>query len=295
MKKYLSILSAVAVAAAMVACEKDGNGDANKVDVNDPSTVQTEHLVAYFPLESEAKAVELGEGITYSKKAGAASFVKGIRGNCYANSSNQSNNFSYLDFALAEKNVFKTICDFTISAWIKASDKYDGAPAIISLNGGDGGMGNLDVMLEGNKNVDSLDVKVYLFNEKSSAWKGQELRISNAGFTTDKWFHLVYMYDSKTSEIKLYSNGQFVASSIKYADGVQADGTQPLLGAHGFKSDMKNLYFGAWWNNLDGTHADAWRSSYPGLLDEVRVWNVALTEEEVLDLYTKEVTKADNL
>jgi hypothetical protein len=93
----------------------------------------------------------------------------------------------------------------------------------------------------------------------------------------------------------LYSNGQFVVSSIRYADGVQADGTQPLLGAHGFKGDMTNLYFGAWWNNLDGTHGDTWRSSYPGLLDEVRVWKVALTDEEVADLYTKEVTKADRL
>ena len=39
MKKYLSILSAVAVAAAMVACEKDGNGDENKVDVKQAATV----------------------------------------------------------------------------------------------------------------------------------------------------------------------------------------------------------------------------------------------------------------
>ncbi len=296
MKKYLSILFAAATAAALlISCEKEGDKGGDKIDADDPATVQTENLVAYFPLESEAKAVELGEGISFSKKAGAAAFVEGVRGNCYANSSAKSDNFSYLDFALAANNPFKTIGDFTISAWIKASDKYDGAPAVISMNGGDGGMGNLDVMLEGGKNVDSLDVKAYLFNDKSAAWKGQDVRISNAGFTTDKWFHLVYMYDSKTSEMKLYSNGQFVVSSIRYADGVQADGTQPLLGSHGFKGDMTNLYFGAWWNNLDGTHGDTWRSSYPGLLDEVRVWKVALTDEEVADLYTKEVTKADRL
>lgn len=297
MKKYLSMLFAAATAAALVlSCtEKGDDNGGDNIDADDPSTVKTENLVAYFPLESESNAVELGEGISYSKKAGAAGFVKGVRGNCYSNTSAKSDNFSYLDFALADKNPFKTIGNFTISAWIKASHNYDGAPAVISMNGGDGGMGNLDVMLEGGKNVDSLDVKFYLFNDKSSAWKGQDVRISNAGFTTDKWFHFVCMYDSATSEMKLYANGQFVTSSIRYSDGVQTDGTQPLLGNHGFKSDMKNLYFGAWWNNLDGTHGDTWRSSFPGLLDEVRVWNVALTDAEVLDLYTKEVVKADNL
>ena len=58
---------------------------------------------------------------------------------------------------------------------------------------------------------------------------------------------------------------------------------------------MKNLYIGAWWNNLDGTHGDGWRTSFPGMVDELRVWKVALTPEEVADLYTKEVTKADRL
>ena len=58
---------------------------------------------------------------------------------------------------------------------------------------------------------------------------------------------------------------------------------------------MTNLYIGAWWNNVDGTHADAWRTSYPGSVDEIRIWDVALTPEEIEDLYTKEVTKADKL
>jgi hypothetical protein len=58
---------------------------------------------------------------------------------------------------------------------------------------------------------------------------------------------------------------------------------------------MSHLYIGAWFNNIDGTHADAWRSSFPGTLDELRIWNVALTPEEVEELYTKEVIKADGI
>ena len=61
MKKYLLILFAAATAASLViSCEKDGDKDGGKIDADDPATFQTEHLVAYFPLESESKAVELG-------------------------------------------------------------------------------------------------------------------------------------------------------------------------------------------------------------------------------------------
>jgi hypothetical protein len=296
MKKYLSILFAAATAAALlISCEKEGDKGGDKIDADDPATVQTENLVAYFPLESEAKAVELGEGISFSKKAGAAAFVKGVRGKCYANSAVDCKNFSYLDFALAANNPFKSMTSFTMSCWVKMPVPNDGSPAMISLNGGDGGMGNLLIMNEGwGCNTDSLYVKAYLYNSRTE-WKGQDIGLSNAGFTTDKWFHLVYSYNESDSKMTLYSNGQFIADSGRWAGPADADGNQEQLGQLVLDPAMKNLYIGAWWNNLDGTHADAWRSSFPGMVDELRVWKVALTPEEVTDLYTKEVIKADAL
>lgn len=80
MKKYLSIFFATVTAVALIAsCEKNGDNDGGKLDADDPGTVKTANLVAYFPLESEAETV-VAEGITYSKKGGAAGFVKGMRG-----------------------------------------------------------------------------------------------------------------------------------------------------------------------------------------------------------------------
>ena len=290
------MLCAAATAAALViSCSEKENGDDNKIDADDPATVKTENLVAYFPLDSESDAVALGEGITYSKKAGAAGFVKGVRGNAYSNTSADCKNFSYVDFALAANNPFKSMTSFTMSCWVKMPVPNDGSPAMVSLNGGDGGMGNLLIMNEGwGCNSDSLYVKAYLYNSRTE-WKGQDIGLANAGFTTDKWFHLVYSYNEKDSKMTLYSNGQFVADSGRWAGPADAAGNQEGLGQLVLDSSMKNLYIGAWWNNLDGTHADTWRSSFPGSVDELRIWNVALTPEEVLDLYTKEVTKSDNL
>lgn len=296
MKKYLSMLFAAATAVALtVACDNNDNGGEKPIDKDDPATVQTEHLVAYFPLESESDAVALGEGISYNGKGGAAAFVAGARGNAYANSAADCKNFSYLDFKLAANNPFKTMTSFTVSAWVKSPVPNEGSPAMLSLNGGDAGMGNLLIMNEGwGCNSDSLYVKAYLFNSKTN-WKGQDIGLANAGFTTDRWFHLVYSYNENTSKISLYSNGHFVADSERFADGVQEDGTQPLLGQLVLDPAMTNLYVGAWFNNIDGTHADTWRTSFPGTVDEIRIWNTALTEEEILDLYTKEVTKSTGL
>ena len=296
MKKYLSILFAAATAVALIAsCEKNGDNGGATLDANDPGTVKTENLIAYFPLESETNAV-VADGITYSKKAGAASFVKGMRGNCYTNASKECRNISYLDFALAEKNPLKTMTSFTISAWVKMPVPDADAPSLLNIDAGDGYMGNLNIMFEKwGCNADSLYVKAYLY-DSADEWKGQDLGLSRAGFTTDKWFHLVYSYNENDSKITLYSNGTFIADSGRWGGPADANGeNQPALGKLVLDPAMKHLYIGAWSTNLDGTADEAGRSSYAGLVDELRIWNVALTPEEIEDLYTKEVVKADGI
>ena len=297
MKKYLSIFFAAATAVALIAsCEKNGdNNNDGKLDADDPGTVKTENLVAYFPLESETEAV-VSESVSYSKKAGAAGFTKGIRGNCYYNSSLDNRNISYLDFAIADKTPLKTMTSYTIACWIKMPVPTADAPSLLNIDGGDGYMGNLNIMFEKwGCNSDSLYVKAYLY-ASTSEWKGHDLGLDRAGFTTDKWFHLVYSYNEEDSKITLYSNGEFIADSGRWGGPADANGeNQPPLGKITLDPAMKHLYVGAWASNLDGTADAAGRSSYSGLVDEIRIWNVALTPEEIEDLYTKEVVKADGI
>ena len=293
--KYQMLFAATIAAAMFTACSKDSSKDEGKVDQNDPATVRTENLIVYLPLESEDKAVELGEGVTYSKKGGSASFTKGVRGNGYSNSAADCKTFSFLEFALGSTNRIKDMGSFTISAWVKSPKPNEGSPAMFSIDGGDPGMGSLLIMNEGwGCDADSLYMKTYLYNT-ATEWKGQDLGFSNVNFTTDKWFHFVYSYNEEDSAISQYSNGQFVVSSERWAGPQPEGGEQPKLGKLTLDPNMAHLYIGAWFNNTDGSHSDTWRSSYPGMVDEVRIWNVALTEEEIMDLYRKEVSKADNL
>ena len=247
-----------------------------------PSTIAATNLVAYFPFESETASLELGTGITYTKKGGAASFAVGRRGNAYKGATTQA----YLEYAVASTNVFKTMTEFTMGAWIK-TPAAGGAADIFQLNGGDGFMGNLVLMLEGGANADSLDMKGYLFNS-TTEWKGQDVRKAHKGFLSDKWVHVAYSYNKATSTMTLYANGISVATSTRFG-GPENGGTQPPLGALTFGTDMSKILIGAWPQLVAGS-GDDWMKYYPGMLDELRIYNKALTDAEVKALYNAEIT-----
>ena len=249
-----------------------------------PSTIAATNLVAYFPLESATGAIETGTGVTYSKISGAGSFAVGRRGNAYQG----SNNAGYLEFNLAATNVFKDLTEFSYAAWIKTPAPTGGAASAFNLNGGDANMGNFNLVIESQSNADSLALKPYLRNS-TSVWQGQELYTWKKTNSTDKWIHVVSTYNKTTSVMALYVNGLKVNSGIKYADGVQANGIQPLLGALTFV-DMTKFYIGAWAKLATGTATDSWMVYYPGMIDEIRVYNKALTDTEVKALYDAEVT-----
>ena len=139
MKKYFSILCAAAMTAALVISCSEKEGDDNKINPEDPANVQTEHLVAYFPFESENKIMDFGAGITPAK-SGNCSFVKGARGNAYQGA---AEGFSGIECALGENNPFKTMSSFTFAMWIKSAHNYPGAPGLISLDAGDAGWGSV--------------------------------------------------------------------------------------------------------------------------------------------------------
>lgn len=90
----------------------------------------------------------------------------------------------------------------------------------------------------------------------------------------------------------LYANGILIATSIRYADG-EVNGVQPKLGALTFGTDMTKFDIGAWPKLAAGTATDSWMVYFPGTLDELRIYNKALTNAEVKALYDAEVSVID--
>jgi hypothetical protein len=292
MKKILKISGAVLIimllsGVVLSSCKKDTvDPYAGKTN---PSTIATANLIAYFPFESEpavGAAVEnSGSSITYVKKVGAANFVLGRRGNGYQGSVTQS----YLEYNVATGTALKTLDEYTMACWIKTPSTTSGAAKIFSLNGGDSFMGNLVLIQESQALGDSVDMKMFLFDNSSADWKGQDVRKQSNKFLNDKWYHIVGIYRKSTSTMEFYANGALVLTSIRYAGPVPVTGPQPLLGAITLGPDMSKLIFGAWPQQISGT-PDSWMNYYKGIVDEFRVYNKALTAAEVKSLYDAEVT-----
>jgi len=275
-------IAALSLGLFLNSCSKSENDPyAGKTD---PSTIATANLVAYFPLESESASISIGSGITYSKKSGAASFVLGRRGNAYKGSTSQA----FLEYNLATANVFKNMSEYTYAVWIKCPAPVGGAASVFAVNGGNANMGNLNFIVESQSNADSLALKPYLYNS-TTAWQGQDFWQFNKSFLSDKWVHIVSSYNKTTSTMAIYANGKLVNTSVRYADGV-VDGVQPLLGALTFGTDMTKINIGAWPKLAAGTATDSWMIYYPGLIDELRIYNKALSVTEVKALYDAEVT-----
>jgi hypothetical protein len=271
-------------------CKKDDDDDDDgKID---PNTIAATNLIAHFDFESlptAGAAVPFSNNtITFGSKVGAASIVAGRRGNAYQGSASEA----YFEYNITGATALKSLDEFTMACWIKAPATTDGAAKIFAINGGDGFMGNLTLMQE-SRPGDSLDMKVYLFDSESPEWKGQDIRIQNQKFLDDLWFHVVAVYRKETSAIELWANGVFVAQSIRYA-GPDPDGDgplpQPLLGPIKLGQDMTKLHFGAWPQQIAG-NPEGWMTYFAGLVDEYRVYNKALSEAEILELYQAEVTQ----
>ena len=287
LKKYLVFaFVAIFTSGLFLSCKDDKKDDEDgKID---PSTIAASNLVAYFPFESETGSITKGDGITFSKKTGAASFADGRRGKGYKGSVNEA----FLEYNVAATNPFKTMKAFTLAAWVK-TPSAGGAAMIFQLNGGDGFMGNLCFILEGNSDNEALDIKGYLFNSASPDWKGQDIRVKDEVFLPDKWVHIAVSYDNATSKLVLWASGLMVAESIRYA-GPEPDGggAQPLLGDLQFGQDMTKINIGAWAQQIAGS-GDDWMKCFPGMLDELRIYNKALSEKEMKDLYDAEVTQVN--
>jgi hypothetical protein len=268
-------------------CNKDDNNNNNGNNGTDPSTIAASNLIAYFPFEEEGEDVQFSNNtITFNQAVGNASLVTGRRGNAYKGDTTES----YFEYDVATGTSLKTLDEITLACWIKTPHTTGGAAKIFAINGGDPFMGALTLIQESQAAGDSVDMKFYLYDSESPEWKGQDIRKQSAGFVNDMWFHIVALYNKTTSSMEFYVNGDLVHTSVKYAGPDPGDGNQPVLGPIKLGQDMNQILIGAWPQQIAGT-PEGWMTYFRGMVDELRIYNKALTPQEIQDLYAAEVTQ----
>ncbi|HET9824722.1 MAG TPA: LamG domain-containing protein [Chitinophagaceae bacterium] len=95
-----------------------------------------------------------------------------------------------------------------------------------------------------------------------------------------QWHHLVFVYDATTSKLATYVDGQALT-------GLSNDATTQLSGPLNLTaSSVSNMVIGGWNKHaaIDGP-TDAWIDSFPGLIDQFRLYNKALSASDILALY----------
>jgi hypothetical protein len=288
MKNFLKIsglLSAVVLVSGITlsSCSKDDDPNAGKTD---PSTIATTNLIAYFPFDGNA--TEKIASLTPSVET-AVTYVTGRRGQAY-----QGAELAHLLYTLPAASKMKTLTSFSVAMWIK-SPLVTGDPEITIFEIGksdDLFWGNLKLgLLRLNATADSLNFKTF-FLKNGAVWSGQHIGYSDNLFLVNKWMHIVFMYDENTSKFEIYKDGVKVVTN----DGVEnrwAAGDdvvpRPKLGALSFLNADK-LNIGAWRPKSENSATDAWMGWFLGNLDELRVYNKALSATDVKALYDAEVT-----
>ena len=207
-------------------------------------------LVLYLPMEDAKKPIDASANPTTVAVHGALNLVDGKVGS-KALQFNGSN-ANLLEVANAAK--LSGMTALTLEAWIFPRNvaSHEGM-AIISKR-------------VANLNGDVYNLFVYtghLVNGRVNANNtSTNIGLSKTVIADNTWYHIALVFDAKAAtneKIKLYVNGVMESSATHPSTAVNQS-TAPL-----------------WVGELDAARGFAW----DGILDEIGVWNIALTQAEI--------------
>lgn len=292
MKKVMMkslLMAGIFVGFLFTSCKKDNNGGSNN-NPNDPSNVATANLVAYFPFDGNGndKISNMAPTTTTAK----VKFVTGQKGQAY-----QGDSLAYMLYTLPGTSKLVSMHGFTYSCWVKAPQVPTAVapvPVFFQINGGsDVNWGNFN-LTQDRSNADSLNLKLVMYNDNAPSWKTQFIGFSKPSLPASTWMYLTLSYDSASSKFNVYVKGQKLnlgdGVTKRYGDDPNAGGLP--LGSLTFKNATQAVV-GTWWALATGGTTvqtqNPWMGYFKGQMDELRIYNKALSDAEVLTLYNDEV------
>ena len=288
MKKIFYLAAAMSIA-LFASCNKEGD-QAGTEDKGPQVTVATDALVLHLAFEDET--VPVGEGVTFAEKKGNADFAEGFIGKCYTNKAADKSE-AYLKYNLAAQNCIKNLKSFTFAAWVKRSE--NGSGTFFSVNGGEHDWGStMQFFFDNTQETEDgavaqqLNARIDSYKEGEDGAKFQAScwpNVAGVEFAVlDKWYHIARTYDAATGAWAVYADG------VKTHEGIHefGDPAAPFGDLDLTSETMDALYIGGWAAIIDGVNNQDWMTFYNGSLDEVRMYNKALTAEEIGKLWQEE-------
>jgi hypothetical protein len=265
------------LAATTLACWSCQNfEEPEMVIISDDDPAFNGPLQRYWAFENTATDSILGSrGVSTN-----VSYAAGVRGQAYKGSTT-----SQIEYASAGK--LASMESFSVSFWFNTAKHTGGAQCLFMLPNTEDFWGNLFFMIEGNDSpTDSTMIAKFNF---AGQWVEFTQKDNANGLNRwpnayNQWKHVVFTYDAATSKLSAYLDGRKLPLAESVSDR-KKDG-QPL-GALGLKNVSKFVIGGYQQHIGIRAPADAWMLHYTGLLDQLRIYTVAITETDVATLYNE--------
>lgn len=249
-------------------------------------SVEPQALVAYWPMDGDVNdhkggITGTGVNVTYST---------GVRGQAYQGSAT-----SYASFT--PNAALVGMQSFSVSLWY-----WQTAQPVDSPKNDPQGMffladanNNPDIIVENEHfapmSGDSVEIHAGTYFPAASQWNGWTMQTFDTA-AIGKWVHFCMTYDGSTSNYVVYQDGQPMNNSSAYGTSTS---TQLLQGPSGSTPQGNQNWasapptigtIGTWAPGTYGVSPTLGSNgNYMGKLDEIRIFNIPLTQKDVAGLY----------
>ena len=218
-----------------------------------PSYVPTNGLVGWWPFNGNAND-ESGNGNNGSVNGASLTFDR-FGNTSTAYSFDGINNNIRVDIP---NSYFKN--DFTISTWVLLEDFKNTYPTFITEE-------NSYLTLQFSNTLSPPVVNFYFLNNyRISGQQVEDGHVHGGAITLNTWINVAIVNSNKIN--KLYINGVYISSSTS-------------------QSTLQGLGFGNYLRFGNGDDLDLPIEGFNGKLDDIGIWNRALSQQEITQLYNQ--------
>jgi hypothetical protein len=177
-------------------------------------------------------------------------------------------------------NDFGKATSFTIAFWMNvtlAQKDNVNAEGVLSVSSTSNFWGNATVYVDHNNTKDTMDFKIHFANGTGDNWDfaGYAGAKGLKGMYDGQWHHIAFTYDAATKTGTLYKDG--VQFDQKTNETIAFDGNDSKFILGGFQEAA---------GIVSDYGSNSWMAAFPGALDNVRLYNAALSASDVAALYS---------
>ncbi|KAA0991160.1 LamG domain-containing protein [Dyadobacter aurulentus] len=219
------------------------------------------NLVAYFPFDGDySDAVSKTAGVN----TGTA-FANGLKGQAMRGAKN-----GYVLFE--PTTAILGLQSFTMTYWVNSpsTTAAGGVIGLVGLSKKDGFWGNIDTFFENGGTGNDGIFKAHIQNDTIDTWVSKEGIVN----LYNSWTHLSLSYDAPSSTFSIYVNGSKTATATvaKFGNLKWKNPGKMVFGTVQFQTSP---------SLTTASKGEPWASYLTGSLDEVRIYNVALKDNEI--------------